>query len=101
MKGKSPVGKYPKTMFRWLVMISLMFTAILVHTMVRTQSTDTILNISKAQHRLERIQSYRKELELEVARLKANGRITALAKTRLGLKPSTMEQTIYLEKGSY
>ena len=99
MEGNAPFGKSSTSMFRWSVLILLFFASILFHTMIRTKSTHTILSISKSQARLEKVESYRKSLELELARLTANRRITGLAR-KLGLRPYTLNQTIYLKKGN-
>ncbi len=101
MKGASPAGRYPKPIYRWLVLISFVFAAVMSYTMVRTKSTHTILSISKSQGRLERVRSYQKELILEVERLKSNRRITGIARTQLELEPYTLDRTIYLERGKF
>ena len=89
-----------KTGVYWFLIIGILFCQILAHTMIRTQTTQTILAISKAQGELAKAQSYTKELALERDRLASDGRITRIAREQLGLKINTLNQTIYLEKGS-
>ena len=87
--------------FLWLVIICLIFCELLVYTWVRTESTQTILRVSKTQTAHIKKTSYNKALCLERDRLKSDDRITRIAKTQLNLSTDTLEQTIYLsgEKG--
>jgi len=82
--------------FRWLFIICLIFCELLAYTWVRTESTQTILRVSKAQETLIKKRSYHKALSLERDRLKSGDRITRIAKTRLNLSSDTLTQTIYL-----
>ncbi len=82
--------------FLWLVIISLIFIELLVYTWIRTESTQTILRVSKARAaHIEKV-SYNKALNVERDRLKSDDRITRIAKTRLNLSNDTLDQTIYL-----
>lgn len=85
-----------KAGFHWIIMIFLIFCELLVHTWIRTESTHTILRISKAQGVHAKEISYQKALFVERDRLKSDDRITQIAKTRLNLSPHTLNQTIYL-----
>ena len=93
-------GASQKTVFHWFILIGIVFFQILAHTMIRTESTQTILRISKTQERLDKIISYTKELALEREQLMSDGRITRIGLEQLGLKAAQLNQTIYLEKGS-
>lgn len=81
--------------FRWLAVISILFCELLVYTWVRTESTQTILRISRAQEVQSQKISYRKALSVERDRLKSDDRIIQIAKTRLNLSTGTLNQTIY------
>jgi len=85
-----------KSSFRWLVIISIIFCELLVYTWIRTESTETILRISKEQEAFVKKTSYHKALSVERDRLKSDDRITRIAKTRLNLLTDTLNQTIYL-----
>ncbi|WP_300461354.1 hypothetical protein [Desulfobacula sp.] len=85
-----------KAGFPWMIAICLIFCELLVHTWVRTESTHTILRVSEAQERYIQKMSYHKALSMERDRLKSDGRITRIAKTRLNLSIDTLDQTIYL-----
>ncbi len=85
----------------WLVIICMIFCELLTYTWVRTESTQTILRVSKAQAEVIEKTSYCKALSVERERLKSDDRITRIAKTLLNLSTDTLGQTIYLsgEKG--
>ncbi|MBU1341222.1 MAG: hypothetical protein KKE44_22165 [Proteobacteria bacterium] len=87
--------KPQKAGFRWLFIIGLIFCELLAYTWVRTESTQTILRVSKARtaHTIE--MSYHKALLVERDRLKSDDRITRIAKTRLNLSSDTLNQIIY------
>ena len=81
---------------RWLALILVLVCELLIHTWVRTESTQTMLRISNAQAGIQKLISYRKALHLERDRLKSDARITRIARTRLGLTTDTFTRTIYL-----
>lgn len=80
----------------WFVIISIIFCELLVYTWIRTESTQTILRVSREQEVFSKKTSYRKALSVERDRLKSDDRITRIAKTRLNLFTDTVNQTIYL-----
>ena len=80
----------------WLIVIAIIFCEFLGYTWVRTESTQTILQISNAQGKMAEKISYQKALAIEKERLKSDDRITLIAKTRLNLISETSTQTIYL-----
>ena len=81
---------------RWMALILILFCELMAHTWVRTESTQSILRISKTQAEIHKKMSYRKDLGLELDRLKSDARITRIARTRLGLSTDIFNQTIYL-----
>jgi cell division protein FtsL len=82
--------------FRWLAVIIVLFCELLAYTWVRTESTQTILRMSRAQEVYREKTSYNKALSVERDRLNSDDRITRIAKTRLNLSSDTLEQTVYL-----
>ena len=84
-----------KARFHWFVIICIIFCELLMYTWVRTESTQTILQISSAQKLLEKKISYQKELSVERGQLKSDDRITTIARTQLNLISDTLNQTIY------
>jgi len=84
-----------KAGFHWIVIICIIFCELLAYTWVRTESTQTILQISTLQKTLTEKSAYQKALSLERNRLKSDERITRIAKTRLNLSTATINQTIY------
>jgi len=68
----------------------------LIYTWVRTESTQTILQVSKAQKNFIEKTSYNKALSIERDRLKSDDRITRIAKSRLNLSTDTANQIVYL-----
>jgi len=85
-----------KAGFHWIVIISIIFCQFLTYTWIRTESTQTILEMSSARTQLAQKASYQKALLIERERLKSDDRITRIAKTRLNLLTDTLSQTIYL-----
>ena len=53
-----------KAGFRWIAIICLIFFELLAYTWVRTESTQTILRVSKAQETLINKNSYNKALQI-------------------------------------
>jgi cell division protein FtsL len=84
-----------KAGLHWIVIICIIFCELLAYTWVRTESTQTILQISTLQKTLTEKGAYQKALSVERNRLKSDERITRIAKTRLNLSTVTMNQTIY------
>lgn len=85
-----------KAGFRWFVIITIIFCELLAYTWVRTESTQTILRVSRAQEAFTKKASYHNALSVERDRLKSDDRITRIAKTRLNLSTDTLNQTIYI-----
>ena len=92
---KSPIPK-KNTGSLWLLVIFILFTELMASTWVRTESTQALLRISKAEERLLEKRSYHKALLAEMEWLKSDARITRIARNRLNLSTVTMDQTIYL-----
>lgn len=82
----------------WLLVIGIIFCQLLTYTWVRTESTQTILRISKARSIHAQKTSYNKALAVEKQRLKSDERITRIARTRLDLSIETSGQTIYFSE---
>lgn len=86
------------TALKWLVVLSVLFGELLLHTWIRTGATQVTLEISLAQSQLSDLLSYQKELTLERDRLKSDNRIIGIARTQLGLTEEVFNQTLFLEK---
>jgi hypothetical protein len=83
---------------KWVLILSVLFGELLLHTWVRTGATQVTLEISLAQSRLSDLLSYQKELTLERDRLKSDTRIIAIGRSQLGLTEEVFNQTIFLGK---
>ncbi len=81
---------------RWVTLILVLVCELMAYTWIRTESTQAILRISQAKSTLQRMSSYRKDLNLELDRLNADDRITRIARTRLGMTSDTAAQVIYI-----
>ncbi|MEH0022730.1 MAG: cell division protein FtsL [Desulfobacter sp.] len=88
-------GQYKKGI-RWFALILVLVCGFMAQAWIRTESTQTMLRISKAQAALQKQQSYGKALGLERDRLKSDSRITRIARTHLGLSSDIFDRTIYL-----
>lgn len=86
------------TALKWLVVLSVLFGELLLHTWIRTGATQVTLEISLAQSQLSDLLSYQKELTLERDRLKSDNRIIGIARTQLGLTEEVFNQTLFLDK---
>ncbi|MDT8379747.1 MAG: cell division protein FtsL [Desulfotignum sp.] len=86
------------TALKWVVVLSVLFGELLLHTWIRTGATQVTLEISLAQSQLSDLLSYQKELTLERDRLKSDNRIIGIARTHLGLTEEVFNQTLFLEK---
>lgn len=82
--------------FRWLFIIFIIFCELLAYTWIRTESTQTILRVTRAQELNANKASYHNALSVERDRLKSDDRITKIAKTRLNLSTDDLNQIIYL-----
>lgn len=98
IKNKISQRRVPpqKAGFKWILIIAIIFCELLTYTWIRTESTQTILRVSKAQEAFIKKTSYHKALSVERDRLKSDDRITQIARTRLNLSTDTSSQTIYL-----
>jgi cell division protein FtsL len=101
MNCKRPEQETPNTGLKWVLIISLLFGELLLHTWVRTGATQVTLEISLAQARLADLLSYQRELTLERDRLKSDDRIIRIARSQLGLTDDIFNQTVYLKKEQY
>ena len=86
------------TALKWVMILCVLFGELLLHTWVRTGSTQVTLEISLAQSRLSDLLSYQRELTLERDRLKSDTRIIGIARSQLGLTENVFNQTLFLEK---
>jgi len=96
MKRTHDIPTQRRKGLRWLALILVLVCELMAHAWIRTESTQSMLRISKAQAEIQKKISYRKALSLERDRLKSDGRITKIARTRLGLSSDIFNQTIYL-----
>ena len=96
MARPNEIRRPRKKGLRWFALILVLVCELLVHTWIRTESTQTKLRISKTQGSIQKAISYRKALGIELERLKSDARITRIAKTQLGLSSETYNQTVYL-----
>ena len=101
MNWKRTVEKPPSNGLKWVLIISLLFGELLLHTWVRTGATQVTLEISQAQSRLADLLSYQRELTLERDRLKSDDRIIRIARSQLGLTDDVFNKTVYLKKENY
>ena len=85
-----------KARSHWFVIIFIIFCELLTYTWIRTQSLQTILQLSGNQQLITKKSSYQKALFIEIDRLKSDDRITKIARTRFNLLTDTLNQTIYL-----
>ncbi|WP_022664409.1 hypothetical protein [Desulfospira joergensenii] len=99
MNQRKETIKYQKPGYRWLLVIFILFCELMVHIWIRTESTQAIIQISNAQEKLTKAQSYTKALSLERDRLKSDARITGIAKIRLGLSENIFDRIVYLDGG--
>lgn len=81
----------------WLGIIALIFAELLTYTWIRTEYTQTLLEISALQTTLSEKQSYTKSLKAERDRLKSDNQIIQIARTRYNLVSDTQVETVYMD----
>ena len=83
---------------RWFFLIMVLAAELICNAWIRSESSQTMITIAKTQSRLRQMTDYRQALSVELERLKAEARITRIARTRIGLTTDIFDQTIYLPR---
>ncbi len=98
MKTTSPAlpGQSGKKGLLWGFVIFVLFCQLLAHTWIRNQSTQALVDISKAQDQLNKVLAYNRALGIERGRLKSEARVVFIAKDKLGLHQDIFDQIVYL-----
>lgn len=102
IKNKIPKKQLPppRAGFRWLFVIVVLFSLLLIHAWVRTETTQTMIRITEIEKSLLDATRYQRELQLEIDSLRSEERIRRIAIGQLNLVRDNGENTHYLEKGS-
>ena len=80
----------------WIVLLVVLITEMLLYTWSRVQCMRLGYGISVAIEKQRELQMLQNNLKIELAHLKSPGRITKIARERLGLRPPKPEQTIII-----
>ena len=80
----------------WIVLLVVFITGMLLYTWSRVQCMRLGYGISVAIEKQRELQLLQNNLKIELAHLKSPGRITKIARERLGLRPPKPEQTIII-----
>ncbi len=94
--GSGLPGQSSKKGLLWLFVIFVLFCQLLAHTWIRNQSTQALVDISRAQNQLNKVLAYNRALAIERGRLKSEARVISIAKDKLGLHQDTFDQIVYL-----
>ena len=81
----------------WLLAMGIFFAEAGFHTWCRLLCTEENVRITEAQKQRRALTQLQTELKVELARLKSPARITAIARTRLGLRMPAPGQVIVLK----
>ena len=95
-KAQSATKMTRSTMMLWLLIMVVFFAEAGFHTWCRVRCTQEGILIDQAQRRQQALLQLQTKLKVELARLKSPARITAIARTRLGLRMPTPGQVIVL-----
>ena len=82
---KKPVPAPIRIRWYWFVIIFVLFVEFLGHVVIRTETTQSMIRITRAQKELVKQQRYQKALNVEVDRLKSEDRIRRIAESKLEL----------------
>lgn len=80
----------------WIVLLVVFITGMLLYAWSRVQCMRLGYGISVAIEKQRELQLLQNNLKIELAHLKSPGRITKIARERLGLRPPKPEQTIII-----
>ncbi len=83
--------------YLWVLVIAIVFCQLLAHTWIRNRSTQTLVEISRNQIRLNSALAYNRALGVERGRLKSETRVIPIAKNKLGLRQDVFQQIVYLQ----
>jgi cell division protein FtsL len=81
----------------WLFVMAIFFAAVGFHTWCRLLCTEEKVRITEGQKQRQALMQLQTKLKVELARLKSPARITAIARTRLGLRMPAPSQVIVLK----
>lgn len=82
----------------WLIFFLVLFWELIINIWIRTESTQSQLELAQNRVQLEKLLTYNKALGLELDRLKSEARITDIAKKTLGLISELNSPIIYLQE---
>lgn len=95
---KKPASEPKRIRWYWFVIIFVLFGEFLGHVLIRTETTQSMLRITRAQKALTKQQSYQKALNIEVDRLKSEDRIRRIATSKLDLVRDPGTKVYYLSE---
>ena len=85
------------TVFIWFAIIAVLFAELFVYTLIRTESVNTALRISKAGKLFTNQQSYNEALLMEREWLKSYDQLIELTNKYFDLSPVILDRVIYIE----
>ena len=81
----------------WMIILSLFISELLIYTWARVQCVNVGYEINKATRKNIDLKAVKKNVQIELARLKSPERISKIAKERLSLTTPTPEQVIVVQ----
>ena len=86
-----------KTIGMWMIILSLFISELLIYTWARVQCINAGYEINTAARKNAELTAVKKNIQIELARLKSPERISQIAKERLSLTTPTPEQIIIVQ----
>jgi len=86
-----------KTIGMWMIILSLFISELLIYTWARVQCVNVGYAINKTTRKNMELTAVKKNIQIELARLKSPERISKIAKERLRLTTPTPEQIIVVQ----
>ena len=81
----------------WIIILSLFISELLTYTWARVQCVNVGYDINEASRKNVELNAVKKNIQIELARLKSPERISKIAKERLNLTVPTPDQIIVVK----
>ena len=94
---KKKTSRRLKAIGMWMIILSLFISELLIYTWARVQCVNVGYEINKASRKNVELNAVKKNIQIELARLKSPERISKIAKERLSLTVPAPDQIIVVK----
>ena len=96
-KKEDKTNRKLKIMGMWIIILSLFISELLIYTWARVQCINVGYEINTETRKNIDLKSVKKNIQIELARLKSPERLSRIAKERLNLNTPTPDQIIVVQ----